>query len=189
LKTLKQKHAELCDLIGENEVKKKLHSWYDRSIKRERKRSEVQSASELQSVDEFCRLVLEDLHQRTGFTYRLGKETRASIIARKNDGFTLEDFKKVHEIKSFQWLDDPKFCQYLHPSTLYRPTKFEKYLVQHQIKELDENRKKEKAKNRKSEEAEKRNEEPYMTPEEAAEWREKVHGILGNISKRKRMRT
>ncbi|HWL13690.1 MAG TPA: conserved phage C-terminal domain-containing protein [Ureibacillus sp.] len=55
------------------------------------------------------------------------KKTQTLIKARANEGFTFEDFKKVIDIKSSQWLSDPKMNKYLRPETLFGP-KFESYL-------------------------------------------------------------
>jgi len=176
---LKEKHAELIGLIGELETKRKLHAWYDQAIRRERKRS----GSFTGDIDvvKFCRKVLEDLHQRTGIEYRLSKETKASIVARRNDGFEFEDFQKVHEIKVLHWLEDKKMINYLHPSTLYRPGKFDKYRTQWAFWQRDKKIKKQKAEIKQQESNQ---EEVKMTPEEAAAYRKKMRDILGNITKK-----
>ncbi|PGH85789.1 replication protein [Bacillus thuringiensis] len=57
------------------------------------------------------------------------KKTKDLIKARFNQGFTVDDFKKVIEIKSSHWLTDEEYNQYLRPSTLFG-TKFEEYLNQ-----------------------------------------------------------
>ena len=44
-----------------------------------------------------------------------------------SEDFTVEDFKKVIDIKVAAWKDDPKMSQYLRPATLFG-TKFEGYL-------------------------------------------------------------
>jgi uncharacterized phage protein (TIGR02220 family) len=129
MKTLRQKHLILTNLIGEAETKRLLHAWYDRAIRREQKRADAVEESG-PTADFFCREVLRDLHERTGLQYRLSKATKTAIMARKNDGFTVEDFRHVHEVKTAQWVEDEEMKQYLHPSTLYRASKFEKYLVQ-----------------------------------------------------------
>lgn len=48
------------------------------------------------------------------------------IKARLNEGFTVEDFKKVIDIKCEEWLGSD-YAQYLRPQTLFG-TKFESYL-------------------------------------------------------------
>lgn len=57
------------------------------------------------------------------------KKTQQLIRARWNEGFTLDDFKKVIDIKTAEWLNDPKMNKYLRPETLFG-TKFESYLNQ-----------------------------------------------------------
>jgi uncharacterized phage protein (TIGR02220 family) len=180
LKTLRQKDTELIALVGEEEARKKLHHWYDTVLKRLNKRNNEPSGDE---VIEFCRKVLEDLHRRTGFTYKMGRETKSGIIARKNDGYDLQDFFHVHEVKVFHWLDDVERRNNLHPSTLYRPKNFDRYLIQWQMRDRDIKRK-EAEKNRKKIDEQKETKEHEITPEEAAEYREKVHGILGKFHKR-----
>jgi phage replication O-like protein O len=72
--------------------------------------------------------VVEYLNLRAGSFFRsTTKSTQALIRARENDGYTLEDFKMVIDIKSGQWLDDPKQSKYLRPETLFG-NKFEGYL-------------------------------------------------------------
>ena len=61
------------------------------------------------------------------------RETQKVIKARFNEGFTLDDFKKVIDIKVKEWLDDKRMCQYLRPETLFG-NKFEGYLNQKQTK-------------------------------------------------------
>ncbi|NYV64619.1 conserved phage C-terminal domain-containing protein [Bacillus sp. Gen3] len=57
------------------------------------------------------------------------KATQRVIKARWNEGFKLEDFKKVIDKKSAEWLHDPKMNKFLRPETLFG-TKFESYLNQ-----------------------------------------------------------
>ena len=49
------------------------------------------------------------------------------INARLNNGFSLEDFKKVIDTKTNEWKNDKTMCKYLRPETLF-VTKFESYL-------------------------------------------------------------
>lgn len=55
------------------------------------------------------------------------KLNRDKITARLNEGFLLEDFKKVIEIKNRKWSGDPKMKDFLRPETLFG-NKFEAYL-------------------------------------------------------------
>lgn len=56
-----------------------------------------------------------------------GKSTCKLIRARWNDGFRLDDFKKVIDTKSRDWLKNKDMSKYLRPETLFG-TKFETYL-------------------------------------------------------------
>ena len=55
------------------------------------------------------------------------KKTQQLIKARWNEGFRLEDFKKVIDNKVKDWKQDPHMNKYLRPETLFG-TKFESYL-------------------------------------------------------------
>ena len=55
--------------------------------------------------------------------------TRKAIKARCGEGFDINDFKKVIDIKTKEWKDDVKMNQFLRPETLFG-TKFESYLNQ-----------------------------------------------------------
>ena len=72
--------------------------------------------------------IVEYLNLKTNSSYRYSSDkTRRVINARLNEGFTLDDFKRVIDIKTSQWLGDLKMEQYLRPETLFG-TKFESYL-------------------------------------------------------------
>ena len=73
--------------------------------------------------------VIEDLNNVCLTSYKpTSKKTGKHISARIRDGFTIEDFKKVHRTKNAEWrgTDMEKF---LRPETLYG-NKFESYLNQ-----------------------------------------------------------
>ena len=55
------------------------------------------------------------------------KATIDKIKARINEGYTLEDFKKVIDIKTTKWKSDPKMNEFLRPETLFG-NKFDGYL-------------------------------------------------------------
>ena len=55
------------------------------------------------------------------------KSTIKYINARIEDGFVLDDFKKVIDIKVNQWKDDKKMNKFIRPETLFS-NKFEGYL-------------------------------------------------------------
>lgn len=72
--------------------------------------------------------VIDYLNEKTGKHYRSkAAATRKLIKARFAEGYTLEDFRRVIDTKTSQWLntDQDKF---LRPETLFRPSHFESYL-------------------------------------------------------------
>lgn len=74
--------------------------------------------------------VIDYLNQKAGTKYRASsKSTQRLIKARINDGFKLEDFKKVIDNKANDWLKDKVMGKYLRPETLFS-NKFEGYLNQ-----------------------------------------------------------
>ncbi|MFK4417152.1 putative phage protein (TIGR02220 family) [Bacillus sp. RC251] len=72
--------------------------------------------------------IVSYLNEKAGksFKHKTAK-TRSLIKARFKDGFTIDDFKRVIDIKAAQWLTDSNMSQYLRPETLFG-TKFESYL-------------------------------------------------------------
>ena len=74
--------------------------------------------------------IITYLNTKSHSSYKPGtKKTKELITARWNEGFTLEDFHKVIDLKTEEWLDDPFWSKYLRPETLFGP-KFESYLNQ-----------------------------------------------------------
>lgn len=82
--------------------------------------------------------VVSYLNKKVGksFKHKTAK-TRSLIKARFKDGFTIDDFKKVIDIKAAQWLTDSNMSQYLRPETLFG-NKFEGY-VNEKIKGVGSN--------------------------------------------------
>ena len=52
------------------------------------------------------------------------------ISARLKEGYSIEDFKHVIDVKCQDWMDQPKMRQYLNPNTLFAPSHFDVYLNQ-----------------------------------------------------------
>jgi uncharacterized phage protein (TIGR02220 family) len=72
--------------------------------------------------------IIEYLNKRSGKNFRSNSEkTQKAINARLNEKYSMDDFKKVIDIKCVKWLNDPKMIDYLRPETLFG-TKFESYL-------------------------------------------------------------
>jgi len=72
--------------------------------------------------------VIDYLNEKTGKHYRSkAAATRKLIKARFADGYTLDDFKHVIDVKVSQWLGTEQ-DKFLRPETLFRPGHFESYL-------------------------------------------------------------
>lgn len=72
-------------------------------------------------------LVIDYLNRKANTNYKSStKNTQSYINARVSEGFTIEDFKKVIDSKSKEWMNTD-FEKYLRPATLFG-TKFENYL-------------------------------------------------------------
>lgn len=84
-------------------------------------------------IDEYKENIIEILNyfnRVSGKKYKYtSKVNQSHIRARLKEGFTVEDFKKVIDIKNAEWKDDAKMCQYIRPETLFG-TRFESYLNQ-----------------------------------------------------------
>ena len=72
--------------------------------------------------------ILSFLNEKTGRHFRESKETERLINGRLNEGYTVDDFKKVIEKKCKEWKDDSKMSAFLRPSTLFAPSHFDEYL-------------------------------------------------------------
>lgn len=74
--------------------------------------------------------IVNYLNDVANTSYRAStKKTQQLIKSRWNEGFRLDDFKKVIDIKVSEWLNDSKMNKFLRPETLFG-TKFESYLNQ-----------------------------------------------------------
>ena len=81
--------------------------------------------------------VIDYLNERTGKQYKsTTKKNQTVIRARSDEGFNLDDFKKVIDNKVAEW-KGTDMEKYLRPETLFG-TKFEGYLNQQQSNTVDE---------------------------------------------------
>jgi uncharacterized phage protein (TIGR02220 family) len=90
--------------------------------------------SRADSTLDICKEIITYLNTKTSRNYKHNtKPTTAKIKARLAEGFTVDDFKKVIDIKVSEWLNDANMQKYLRPETLFG-SKFEGYLNQKNIK-------------------------------------------------------
>lgn len=72
--------------------------------------------------------IIDYLNSKLGTKYRVNsKLTSSHINARLEEGYTVDDFKRVIDSKILKWGSDIKMSQYLTPDTLFG-VKFEKYV-------------------------------------------------------------
>ena len=72
--------------------------------------------------------IVDYLNSKTGKNYRpTTAKTKDLIKARCNEGFTLDDFKRVIDNKVIDWSNNDRMSKYLRPETLFS-NKFEGYL-------------------------------------------------------------
>ena len=78
---------------------------------------------------EICKEIIEYLNLKANTKFRTNSSaTKRHLNARLAEGFTIDDFKKVIDVKCAQWLNDPNMKKYLRPETLFKASHFESYL-------------------------------------------------------------
>ena len=82
--------------------------------------------------------VVAYLNERAGTNFKASSEkTQTLIKSRLNEGYTVDDFKKVIDNKVADWKDDHEMARFIRPMTLFG-TKFESYLNQQTPKKKGE---------------------------------------------------
>lgn len=101
------------------------------------KERDIQSSSdELDDIP--YKEIIDYLNEKTGSQFRnTTKKTQTLIKARFDEGFNLDDFKKVIDTKATEWFNDSKMSKFLRPETLFG-TKFESYLNQKLVNDRTE---------------------------------------------------
>jgi uncharacterized phage protein (TIGR02220 family) len=73
--------------------------------------------------------IIDHLNSRCKTNYRsTATYVRRLVKARWNEGFRLNDFRAVIDVKAKQWEGEPKMVGYLRPATLFAPSHFDGYL-------------------------------------------------------------
>ncbi|CAM4013065.1 replication protein [Bacillus manliponensis] len=120
------RHKDVTD------IDKDLDKDIDKEVKKESSPEESQDNTQNESIP--YQEIVDYLNSQAQTNYRhTSKKTREVIQARWKEGFDLLDFKKVIDIKTSQWLDNPDFSIYLRPITLFG-TKFEGYLNEKSVR-------------------------------------------------------
>lgn len=133
------------ELVGKDDLARRCRMWLSTIIRKERVKRQNSDSGTL--FDEDVLAILSDLNRRTGSRFGATDTAKHMIIALLTRGYVPEDFCRVHEVKTIQWLSDEKMESCLRPSTLYRPSHFDEYLAQwwkmdRQRRELEEKRRK-----------------------------------------------
>lgn len=77
--------------------------------------------------------IIDYLNLKTSKSYKHStSKTKSLIKARWNEGFKVDDFKKVIDNKCFEWIGNSDMAKYLRPETLFG-TKFEGYLNENNV--------------------------------------------------------
>lgn len=84
----------------------------------------------LSSKPDYAEKILQHLNEKAGRSYKPVPSNIKLIKARLSEGNKPQDLVAVINRKCAEWLDDPKFSQYLRPSTLFNATKFNDYVGQ-----------------------------------------------------------
>jgi uncharacterized phage protein (TIGR02220 family) len=74
--------------------------------------------------------ILNYLNEVTGKHFKAIKSNLKPISARFKDGYTLEEMKEVIMVKTLEWKNNEVMAVHLCPTTLFRPSNFEKYVNQ-----------------------------------------------------------
>ncbi|MCF0107042.1 MAG: conserved phage C-terminal domain-containing protein [Holdemanella sp.] len=85
---------------------------------------------------DLIREVIDYLNIKTGKKFRDGIATKNKIQARINEGYTIDEFRKVIDVKADEW-KGTDMDKYLRPETLFG-TKFDGYLNQIKMKDESE---------------------------------------------------
>ncbi len=73
--------------------------------------------------------IIDYLNEKTHSHYKhTTKATQRIINGRLSENFTVDDFKRVIDVKTEQWSNDKKMSAYLRPETLFAASHFESYL-------------------------------------------------------------
>ena len=97
---------------------------------KEGKNKEVKDIVEQEPDPIPYREIIDYLNQKAGKSFKHSAAGNKRVIkARWNEGYKLDQFKRVVDNKCQDWLNDEKMSQYLQPSTLFG-NKFDQYLNQ-----------------------------------------------------------
>lgn len=129
MRRLRSNRASQCDAL-ESHCDKDVRSCDEEKDVEKRDKIEekekIYSPAKAEQYDE----IISYLNEKAGTNYKSNsKATQNHINARLNEGYTVDNFKTVIDIKCNEWLNNKDMKKYLRPETLFG-TKFEGYLNQ-----------------------------------------------------------
>ena len=99
-------------------------------IRDKSKEEEQKEKAKKEKLERDVTEVIAYLNERSGKQFSSkGKAARELIRARLNSGYTVADLKAVVDSKCAAWGNDQRMREYLRPSTLFAPKKFDEYLA------------------------------------------------------------
>ena len=99
-------------------------------IRDKSKEEEQKEKAKKEKVERDVTEVIVYLNERSGKRFNPKTEGARKVVrARLNDGYAVDDLKAVIDSKCAQWVTDQRMREYLRPSTLFAPTKFDEYLA------------------------------------------------------------
>ena len=87
---------------------------------------EVQKKTPKENTKEICIECISYLNEKAGRAYKNTDSNIKFLSARLKDGFTVDDIKRVIDLKVKQWIGT-EYEKYLRPETLFNATKFASY--------------------------------------------------------------
>ena len=116
------------ELVGDDELTRRFRAWIGTLIRNARIKQHNGDSGALYISD--ATRILNDLNERSKSRFQATDKATHLIISLLKKGYVVEDFYKVHEVKSGQWQGNEKMEHCLRPSTLYAPSHFDEYLAE-----------------------------------------------------------
>lgn len=84
--------------------------------------------------------ILEYFNQIAGKRFKPIKSNLNPIRARLKDGYSFEEIQQVIQLKTIEWKNNETMSVHLCPTTIFRPSNFDKYV--NQLETIKQNPKK-----------------------------------------------
>lgn len=97
---------------------------YEQEQKELRKKDKIEDNTE---IKENCEAIIKYLNLVTNSNFKNTKAHDSLITARLKEGYTLEDFKGVIDMKNKEWGNNKDMNKYLRPATLFAAKNFASY--------------------------------------------------------------